>query len=135
MLQTVVLFNDLINMHCFTIFYQFVSLFITFLTLHHSNTFFLFMILFSSFVNFVKSSRLISLSINVSDIMFSILLNLNLADKTILLCFSFFFLSVEVFLAILLLIENIMLRRALDVPITVPNKAIETPPLVANKAN
>lgn len=135
MLQTVVLFNDLINMHCFTIFYQFVSFFITFLTLHHSNTFFLFMILFSSFVNFVKSSRLISLSINVSDIMFSILLNLNLADKTILLCFSFFFLSVEVFLAILLLIENIMLRRALDVPITVPNKAIETPPLVANKAN
>ena len=110
MLQTVVLFTDLINVHCFTISYQFASFFITSLTLHHSNTFFLFMILFSSIIHFVKSSRLISLSIALSGIMFSILLNLYLANKTTLLWFSFFFLNVEGSLAILLLIENIMLR-------------------------
>ena len=80
---------------------------------------------------------LISLFINASDILVSILFNLLLANITILLCFFFLFLVVfNSFFMIPVEIENTRLKLALAIPtgapITVVNDAIEMIPAVAD---
>ena len=80
---------------------------------------------------------LISLFINASDILISILFNLLLANITILLCFFFLFLVVfNSFFMIPVEIENTRLKLALAIPtgapITVVNDAIEMIPAVAD---
>ena len=80
---------------------------------------------------------LISLFINASDILVSILFNLLLASITILLCFFFLFLVVfNSFFMIPVEIENTRLKLALAIPtgapITVVNDAIEMIPAVAD---
>ena len=79
---------------------------------------------------------LISLFINASDVLISILFNLLLANITILLCFFFLFLVVfNSFFMIPVEIENTRLKLALAIPtgapITVVNDAIEMIPAVA----
>ena len=84
---------------------------------------------FSSLI-IIKSSWLISLLINASDILLSMTFNLLLPSITILFCFSsyfvFFFNS---FFTIPVEIENARLKLALTIPtgapITVANYAIE----------
>ena len=80
---------------------------------------------------------LISLFINASDVLISILFNLLLANITILLCFFFLFLVVfNSFFMIPVEIENTRLKLALAIPtgdpITVVNDAIEMIPAVAD---
>ena len=80
---------------------------------------------------------LISLFINASDILVSLLFNLLLANITILLCFFFLFLVVfNSFFMIPVEIENTRLKLALAIPtgapITVVNDAIEMIPAVAD---
>ena len=80
---------------------------------------------------------LISLFINASDILLSILFILLLANITILLCFFFLFVVVfNNFFMIPVEIENTRLKLALAIPtgapITVVNDAIEMIPAVAD---
>ena len=80
---------------------------------------------------------LISLFINASNVLISILFNLLLANITILLCFFFLFLVVfNSFFMIPVEIENTRLKLALAIPtgapITVVNDAIEMIPAVAD---
>ena len=95
---------------------------------------------FSSLIIIIKSSWLISLFINASDTLLSMLFNLLLANIIILLCFSFLLRVVfvfRVFFSIPVDNENVRLRLALaihaGVTITVANNAIEILPLVADK--
>ena len=81
---------------------------------------------------------LISLFINASDILLSILFILLLANITILLCFFFLFVVVfNNFFMIPVEIENTRLKLALAIPtgapITVVNDAIEMIPAVTDK--
>ena len=76
----------------------------------------------------IKPSLLISLFINASDILLSMLLNLLLASITALLCFFFLFLVVfNSFFTIPVEIENATLKLALTIPtgapVTVTNDA------------
>ena len=87
----------------------------------------------------MKSSWLISLFINASDILLSILFNLLLASITILLCFFFLFLVVcNSFFIVPLEIEISRLKLALTIPTSAPvivaNDAIEMLPVVTDKA-
>ena len=86
----------------------------------------------------MKSSWLNSLFINASDILLSMLFNLLLANKTVLLCFFFLLLAVfNSFSTIPAEIENARLKIALAIPtgapITVANHAIEMLPVVTDK--
>ena len=81
----------------------------------------------------IKSSWLISLFINVSDILLSMLFNLLPANITILLCFlSYFLLFLTVFFTFPVEIENARLIFALAIPtgapMTVANDAKEMLP-------
>ena len=80
----------------------------------------------------------ISLFVNASDILLSLLFNLLLASITILLCFSFLFLVVfKSFFTNPVVIENARLQLALIIsagaPITVANDAIEMLPVATDK--
>ena len=93
---------------------------------------------FSSLIIVIKSSLLISLIINASDILLSMLFNLPLANVTTLLCF--FFLLLVVFnssFKIHVELQNAILKLALAIPtgasITVANNAIEMLPVVTDK--
>ena len=95
------------------------------------------MIFFSSLIIVTKSSWLISLFINASDILLSIIFNLLLANITILLCIFFLFLVVfNSFFTIPVKIENARLKHALAIPtgapITVTYDAIEMLPVVTD---
>ena len=92
----------------------------------------------SSLIIVIVSSLLISLFINASDILLSMLLNLLLANIAILLCFFFLFRVVfNSYFTIPVEIENVRLRLAFSIPtgapITVANDAIEMLPLVIDK--
>ena len=85
-----------------------------------------------------KSSWLISLFINASDILLSMLFNILLANITILQCFFFLFVVFNrVFFTIPVGIENARLKPALAIPagapITVANDAIEMLTVVTDK--
>ena len=114
-------------MSIFSFFNQVIFSGIISLTIHNSNAFFQ----FSIFCKVVKSSWIISLFINASDILLSMLFNLLLASITaILLCFFYLFLAVfNSFFAMSLVIENTRLQLALIIPagasITVANDAIK----------
>ena len=78
----------------------------------------------------IKSSSLITLCIDTSDILLSMLFNLLLANITILLCILFlYFVVFNSFFTIPVEIENARLTLALAIrtgaPITVTNDAIE----------
>ena len=92
---------------------------------------------FSSLIIVIKSSGLISLFINASDVLIYVLFNLLLANMTIWLCFFFLFLVFNRFFTIPIKIENARLKLALTIPtgapITVANDAIEMLPVGANK--
>ena len=81
----------------------------------------------------------ISLFINASDILLSMLFNLLVASITILLCFFFLFLVIfNSFFIIPVKIENARLKRALTIPtgapVTLANDAIEMLPVVTDEA-
>ena len=93
---------------------------------------------FSSIIIVIKSSWLISLLINASDILLSTLFNLLLAKIRILLCFFLLFLVVfNSFYKIPVQIENAILKLALANPngaaITVANDAMGILPVVTDK--
>ena len=86
----------------------------------------------------LKSPLLISLVINASDILLSLLFNLLLAKIIILLWFFFLFFAVfNSFFTIPVEIENARLKFALAIPasatITVANDAVEMLSVVTNK--
>ena len=86
----------------------------------------------------LKSPWLISLFINASDILLSLLFNLLLVKIIILLCFFFLLFAVfNSFFTIPVEIENARLKLALAIPtgatITVANDAIEMLLVVTNK--
>ena len=85
----------------------------------------------------LKSSWLISLFINASDILLSILFNLLLANITILLCFFLFFVVFNSFFIIPVEIDNARLKLVLAIPtgapVTFGNDAIEMLPVVTDK--
>ena len=121
-------------MSIFSFFNQVIFFGITSLTIHNSNAFFQ----FSIFYKFVESSWIISLFVNASDILLSMLFNLLLASITILLCFFYLFLAVfNSFFAMSLVIENTRLQLALIIPtgasITVANDAIKMLLVVTDK--
>ena len=109
------------------------------MTIHHSNGFLPILDSFFFIIIVTKCSWLISLFINASDILLSILFNLLLANITILLCFFFLFLVVfnGFFFTIPVEIENARLKLALAIPtgapITVANDAIEILPVITDK--
>ena len=83
-------------------------------------------------------SSLISLFVNASEILLSMLFNLLIANITILLCFSFLFrVAFNTFFTISVKIEITRLKLALAFPpgasITGANGAIEKLPVVADK--
>ena len=77
--------------------------------------------IFSSLIIVIKSSRLISLFINASDILLFMLFNLLLANIEILLCFFFLFLVVfNSFFTMPVKIENARLKLSLTIPAGTP---------------
>ena len=93
---------------------------------------------FSSLIIAAKSLCLISLIINGSDISLFILINLLLANITILLCFVFLFrVFLNNFFTIPVKIENARLKLELAIPtgaqINTANNAIEILPVVTDK--
>ena len=93
---------------------------------------------FSSLIIVIKSSWPISLFINASNILLSMLFHLLLANMTIILCFFFLYLVVfNSFFTIPVKIKITRLKLAFNItpgaPITVANDAIEIIPVVTNK--
>ena len=108
------------------------------MAIHHSNVFFQLSIFFSSLRIVMKSSWLIPLFINASDILLSMLFNLLLGSITTLLCFCLLFLIVfKNFFTNPVAIENPRLKLALIIPTGAPiaaaNDAIEMLPVASDK--